>query len=85
VEHDVRHHPVVPLTTEKGPKLRTPPFGIGMREADRDEGRIPVPLEGIDARSGLDEEARVVSSEDLDCSGGERFDGRHHGAPSVDL
>jgi hypothetical protein len=71
VEDDVRHHAVCPPAAKKRSHLVLPTLGVDPGQTDRDKRRIPVPLEGIDARTRLDEEARVVPLEDFDRAGGE--------------
>ena len=83
VEHDVRHHSVRPPAAKQRAHLPTAALGIDAREAERDERRVPVPLERVDARPGLDEEARVVAFEHIERGADERMDGRHRGSRSA--
>ena len=52
VEHDVRHPPVDPLRGEQGAQLPPGPVGADVRQADRDERRVPAPLVRVERARG---------------------------------
>ena len=66
VEDDVRHHAVVPLAFQQaldftpGTRLVT-----GGQPAQRGDGGVPVPLEGVEATSGYGVAAQVVELENV--------------------
>ena len=64
MEHDVRNHPVVPLALEQRSHLGPPAVGIDVRQPERDERRVPVPLVGVELASGPDERAHVIGCDD---------------------
>jgi hypothetical protein len=64
----VGHTAVTPLRVEKVLDLAERTIRIVVREADRDESRVPAPLVWIEARCGLRPPADVVP-----CENGKRF------------
>lgn len=64
-EHDVRNPAVAPLDAEQRLQFRLRPQGRHMTQPDRDEGRVPGPLMGIQAAGGDGGRSRPVAVEHL--------------------
>ena len=83
MKDDVRHHPVGPLPLEQRAHLDAAALGVDRREPDRDEGRVPVPLERVEPLRRLDEAAGVVRPQDGDGTLSQRRPIHRHSVASA--